>query len=76
MPVIPKTDSEYALGDADGNGEIEIYDALVIAQYDVGLKTRDELPGFASADVDGNGKINIFDALRIAEFVVGVIPEL
>ncbi|MCP4112977.1 MAG: hypothetical protein GY749_46860 [Desulfobacteraceae bacterium] len=66
----------YERGDADGNGEIEIYDALIIAQYDVGLKTQDELPGFASADVDGNGKVNIFDALRIAEFVVGVIPEL
>ncbi|MCP4344130.1 MAG: CocE/NonD family hydrolase [Desulfobacterales bacterium] len=74
LPVIPAR--AYERGDADGNGEIEIYDALIIAQYDVGLKTQDELPGFASADVDGNGKINIFDALRIAEFVVGVIPEL
>ncbi|MCP4104231.1 MAG: CocE/NonD family hydrolase, partial [Desulfobacteraceae bacterium] len=75
LPVVP-VGGEYERGDADGNGEIEIYDALLIAQYDVGLKTQDDIPGFASADVDGNGKVNIFDALRIAEFVVGVIPEL
>ncbi len=75
LPVIP-AGSEYERGDADGNGKIDIDDALIIAQYDVELKTQYEVPGFAAADVDGNGKVDIFDALRIAEFVVGLIPEL
>ncbi|MCP4351024.1 MAG: hypothetical protein GY795_36620 [Desulfobacterales bacterium] len=66
---------EVVRGDADGNGEVDINDALAAAKYDIGLLTAAEID-LAMADVDGNGVVNIFDALRIAEFVAGVIPDL
>ncbi|MCP4348077.1 MAG: VWA domain-containing protein [Desulfobacterales bacterium] len=61
-------------GDADGNGTVDIFDALTVAQYAAGLKTRDELAGFDMADTDGNGTVDIYDALRIAQYAVGLIP--
>ncbi len=65
---------ETVKGDADGNGEVDIDDALIVAQYDIGLVTSADLD-LSMADVDGNGTVDIFDALRIAEYVVGIIPD-
>ncbi|MCP4107966.1 MAG: serine hydrolase [Desulfobacteraceae bacterium] len=59
---------EYLKGDADGNGKINIFDALIIAEYTVELITEEQIPGIEFADVDGNGKVDIRDALRIAKF--------
>ncbi len=62
-------------GDADGDGTVSIFDALVIAEYVVGL--RDELPGFDAADVAPEyGVVDIHDALRIAQYDVGLISSL
>ena len=63
-------------GDADGSGSVDIFDALIVAEYDAQLKTANELPGFAGADVDDSGAVNIFDALKIAEYDAGLIPNL
>ncbi|MCP4345241.1 MAG: DUF1565 domain-containing protein [Desulfobacterales bacterium] len=60
-------------GDADGNGIVNIFDALVVAEYVVEL--RDELPG--AADVaEEYGVINIYDALMIAQYDVGLVSSL
>ncbi|MCP4108959.1 MAG: hypothetical protein GY749_26080 [Desulfobacteraceae bacterium] len=67
---------EYALGNADGIGCVNIFDALAVARYDVGLLSEEELPGFAVADVDGDGSVDIMDALRIAEYSVGLTDDL
>ncbi len=60
---------EHSLGDADGDGEIDIFDALLIAEYSVGLwDDRLDLliPDFQTvADIDGNGAIDINDALEV-----------
>ncbi|MCP4110152.1 MAG: hypothetical protein GY749_32290, partial [Desulfobacteraceae bacterium] len=62
-------------GDADGDGTISIFDALVIAEYVVEL--RDELPGFDAADVAPEyGVVDIYDALRIAQYDAGLISSL
>jgi lysophospholipase L1-like esterase len=61
-------------GDVNSSGSIDIVDALLIAQYYVGLN-----PGnFDStvADVNGDNAINIVDALRVAQYYVGLISEL
>lgn len=68
--------SECIRGDADGNGTVDIFDALIVAQYDAQLKTEADLPGFACADVDDSGDVGIFDALKIAQFDAGLIPNL
>ncbi len=54
--------ADYAKGDVDGNGIINIFDALAVAEYSVGLKAEDQLPGFASADVNRDGNIDINDS--------------
>jgi len=61
------------LGDVNNNTSIDIIDALLVAQYYVGLDPS----GFLSyvADVDGNSSINIIDALLIAQYYVGLITK-
>jgi len=67
---------DFARGDADGSGAVDIFDALIVAEYDAFLKTQSDLPGFAATDVDSSGLVDIFDALKIAEFDAGLIPNL
>ncbi len=55
-------------GDADGNGKVDIFDALIIAEFDANIKRADQVPGLALADVDKSGKVDIYDALGIAKF--------
>jgi lysophospholipase L1-like esterase len=59
------------LGDANGSGAIDIVDALIIAQYYVGLDPS----GFIASNADTNcdGSINIVDALLVAQYYVGLI---
>ena len=58
----------FLCGDADGNGTVDIFDALLAAEFDAGLKGPEDFPDFLTFDVDGNQTIDIFDALMIAEF--------
>jgi alpha-galactosidase len=59
------------LGDVNGNGTIDIVDALLIAQYYVGLNPSGFNP--SAADVNCSGSIDIVDALLIAQLYVGLI---
>jgi hypothetical protein len=58
-------------GDVNGDGKIDIVDALMIAQRSVGLNPA----GFVSANADVNcsGTIDIVDALMTAQRYVGLI---
>jgi hypothetical protein len=60
-----------AKGDVNGNGAVDIVDALLIAQYYVGLNPA----GFIAANADTNcsGSIDIVDALVVARYYVGLI---
>ena len=60
-----------SLGDVDTSGTIDIVDALLIAQYYVGLNP----PNFFAeyADVNCSESIDIVDALLIAQYYVGLI---
>src|SRR5947199_15651 len=62
-------------GDVNGDGVVNIGDALIVAQYDVGLRTCGVAP-FShpeACDVNGDGACNIGDALKIAQCDVGLI---
>ena len=61
-------------GDVNSDDSINIVDALLIAQYYVGIipEVFDE----NAADVNADESINIVDALLIAQLYVGLIPEL
>lgn len=60
--------------DVNGDSGINIIDALLTAQYYVGLNPS----GFNSsfADVDCDNDIDIVDALLVAQFCVGLIGQL
>lgn len=65
--------SAQSLGDVNSDGNINIVDALRVAQYYVGSNPQPFNPGVA--DVDGNSSINIVDALLIAQYYVGIITS-
>ncbi len=72
VPTPAATVSGCAMpGDVNGSSTIDIVDALLVAQYYVGLP----LSGFdaACADVTKDGTVDIIDALRIAQYYVGLI---
>jgi hypothetical protein len=67
---------DMLFGDADGSQGVDIFDALVIAEFDAGVITSAEVIGFAACDVDCSDSVDIFDALKVAEYDAGLIPNL
>lgn len=63
--------SQALTGDVNNDGIVDILDALLTAQYYVGLDPPDFDP--AAADVNCDGNIDIVDALLIAQYYVGLI---
>jgi hypothetical protein len=60
-------------GDTNGDGVVDIIDALLLAQYYVDLDPADFIA--ANADVNCDGSIDIVDALLIAQYYVELISE-
>ncbi len=62
-------------GDVNGDGVVNIADALIVAQYDVGLRPCGQAPFSQPAvcDVNNDGSCNIGDALRMAQCEVGLV---
>jgi endo-1,4-beta-xylanase len=69
----PTEPSQTDLGDVNSDGSINIVDALLVAQYAVGLNPS----GFdvSRADTNCDGSVNIVDALLIAQYAVGLINQ-
>lgn len=63
-------------GDADQDGVVDIFDALLVSEYDAGLKTLNDIPGLLCCDVDNNGEVDIFDALEISKYDAKIITIL
>jgi hypothetical protein len=62
------------MGDVNNDGSANIVDALLVAQYYVGLNPSNF--DSTKADVNCDGNIDIIDALRIAQYYVGLISSL
>jgi beta-glucanase (GH16 family) len=65
--------SAAALGDVNNDGSINIVDALLVAQYYVGLGPSNFNASYA--DTNSSGSIDIVDALLIAQLYVGLITQ-
>jgi hypothetical protein len=74
VPTADPTPGTALCGDINGSGAVDIVDALMVAQYYVGIIATLVMP--TAGDVDGNGIVDIVDALRIAQFYVGLISTL
>ena len=66
-------DVDYTLGDVNEDGSINIADALIIAQYYVGLNPPQFTAPTSAGDTSGDGNTNIVDAMLIAQYYVGLI---
>jgi hypothetical protein len=64
----------YTKGDANGDGAVDIADAVCIVNYVVGKPTTSFVQ--EAADADGDGVVDIADAVRIVNFIVGKIDSL
>ncbi|MBN1700046.1 MAG: RICIN domain-containing protein [Spirochaetales bacterium] len=71
VPATAVPTTPASLGDVNADSNINIVDALLTAQYYVGL----EPAGFdtSRADTNCDGTINIVDALLIAQYYVGLV---
>ena len=67
-PAVPK-------GDANGDGDIDSLDAVVIFKYDAGLVdlTAEQL---AYCDVTGDGEVDSLDSVVILKYDAGIIDDL
>ncbi len=59
------------LGDADGNGTVNVKDATAIQKHVAELITLTE-DGIIAADSDGNGTVNVKDATAIQKHIAGM----
>ena len=59
------------LGDVDGNGRVDMVDALLVAMYSVDAsRLAAHLPHIALGDVNGDGRIDFVDAYLIGTYSV------
>jgi len=61
---------KYLLGDANGDGVIDMDDVNLIVLYVAGHLGLGEIH-LLNADVDGNGEIDFYDATLISRYVAG-----
>ena len=66
--------SNILKGDVNGDGDVDIADAVCIMNYVVGKPNTTFIE--AAADANGDGDIDIADAVHIVNYVVGKIPAL
>lgn len=69
-PVTPA----YTTGDVNGDGTVDIVDALLVAQYYVGLDPAGFTEPLEAGDTNCDGAVDIVDALLIAQTYVGLDP--
>ena len=62
------------MGDVNGDGIVDIADALMISRYDVELVTLNKNQ-LALGDITGDGSVDIADALYISRLDAGLLEE-
>ena len=72
-PTTPPTSEPQNLGDVNNDNNVDIVDALLTAQFYVGLNPQNF--DQSNANVNCDGSIDIVDALLIAQYYVGLITQ-
>ncbi len=60
-------------GDVNSDGNVNLYDASLVAQYAIALPVANF--NDVVADVSGDGNVNLYDASLIAQYAVGLITK-
>ena len=72
-----KITTSRILGDVDGNGRVDIIDALLVAMYSVDSSVpADHIPNIALGDVDADGDIDFTDAYLIGTYSVNPLDPM
>ena len=58
----------FLLGDADGNGVVNVIDIMTVVNYII--NGSNEIFIFANADVNGDGVINVMDVMGIVNIIM------
>lgn len=69
--IVKETYSSYAIGDADGNGNIDITDVSRLYRYVKGIITLTAEEKQAG-DITGDGKIEIDDVSKLYRYIKGI----
>ncbi|SHJ92524.1 SpoIID/LytB domain protein [Anaerobranca californiensis DSM 14826] len=64
----------YKYGDVNGDGVVNVSDAIIILKYIVGDHPKSDLL-YAAGDVNGDGRIDVSDAILILQRTVGSIDK-
>lgn len=72
---IPQESGAYRLGDVNGDGEINLKDAILIQQHLAKVLSLTQKQSKA-ADTDKNGTVSTADVLIIQKFIAKMIPEI
>lgn len=70
LRVIPYFELVWSKGDADGDGSVNIVDALIVLRIACGL-AFDNTPG--NCDMDGDGSLTVSDALVVLRMAVATV---
>lgn len=74
IKITRKGTSSLKTGDVNGDGVIDVKDALSVLNHTSG-KTKLTSAEIKRADVDGSGKADVVDALKIMQYVSGKIKK-
>lgn len=75
--IIKKAPANTAVvkGDLSGDGFVTVYDASLVAQAAVGIKTLTSSQQ-SVADVSGDGVVTVYDAVLIVKYAIGLTSQL
>ena len=72
--IIPKLEGDVAIGDSNGDGNVDVLDAATIQKFASGMADMTSDQQYF-ADVNNDGVVDILDAAEIQKFAAGIITE-
>ena len=73
--VVYEIQPSVLIGDADGNGKVDIMDVTIVQMHIAQIITL-EGDRLIAADANGDGAVNITDATHIQKFIAQLIDHL
>ena len=75
VTVIDESSDNYAKGDVNGDGQVNLLDLRLVLRHICG-KTELSDAQLKAGDLDGSGKVDLLDLRKLLRFICGKITEL